>query len=299
MTTYLVGWDRSPSAEKALLFTVEIARPTGGRLVLWYAVDVPKTYRLLTSYGGAVDPSIHQEMNRWLAQVKAHAESILRSRAHAIQVPDLSVTVEVWTGDLYEGLMDAVQRYDAGWVVLGRGQDPHRLGSFALKVLRSTLRPVAVVPETYEPTGPKVIVVPVDWTIRKSAALPLALDLADRHGSEVHLVHVIETYLRDAPAVMETAVEQMVRDSLDEWYRQQAVTTDRPVRQAFRRATDAATGILEYVAEVHGDLVVMDSHARGPLMHLMLGSVAEKVLQRATVPVVVTKPESGVGSLGP
>ncbi len=293
MTTYLVGWDRSPSAEKALLFTVETARRTGGRLVLWYAVDVPKTYRLLTSYGGAMDPSIHQEMSRWLDQVKAHAEGVLRSRAHTIEVPNLSVTVEVWTGDLYEGLMDAVQRYDADWIVLGRGQDPHRLGSFALKVLRSTLRPVAVVPETYEPVGLRVIVVPVDWTIRKSAALPLALDLATCHNAEVHLVHVIETYLPDIPAVMEAAVEQMVRDSLDEWYRQQAIATDRTVHQAFRRAADAGTGILQYATEVHADLIVMDSHARGPLMHLMLGSVAEKVLQRATVPVIVTKPEGG------
>jgi len=293
MTTYLVGWDRSPSAEKALLFTVEMARRTGGRLVLWYAIDVPKTYRLLTGYGGAVDPSIHQEMARWLDQVKAHAEVVLQSRAHSIEAPNLSVTVEVWTGDLYEGLMDAVQRYDAGWIVLGRGQDPHRLGSFALKVLRSTLRPVAVVPETYEPVGLRVVVVPVDWTVRKSAALPLALDVATRHDAEVHLVHVIETYLRDVPAVMEAAVEQMVRDSLDEWYRQQAIPTDRTVHRAFRRAADAGTGILEYAAEVHADLIVMDSHARGPLMHLMLGSVAEKVLQRAAVPVIITKPEGG------
>ncbi|MCS7312754.1 MAG: universal stress protein [Acidobacteria bacterium] len=293
MTTYLVGWDRSTSAEKALLFTVEIARQRGGQVVLWYAVDVPKTYRLLTSHGRAIDPSIHQEMNRWLDQVKAHAESLLRSRAHTIKAPDLSVTVEVWTGDLYEGLMDAVQRYDADWIVLGRGQDPHRLGSFALKVLRSTLRPVAVVPETYEPVGLHVIVVPVDWTIPKSAALPLALDLATRYTAEVHLVHVIETYLRDVPVALEAAVEQMVRDSLDEWYRQQAVPTDRTVHQAFRRATDAGTGILAYATEVGADLIVMDSHARGPLMHLMLGSVAEKVLQRATVPVIVTKPEGG------
>ncbi len=293
MTTYLVGWDRSPSAEKALLWTVEMARPTGGRLVLWYAVDVPKTYRLLTGYGGPVGPSIQQEMDRWLDQVRTHAEGVLRSRAQAIQVPNLSVAVEVWTGDLYEGLMEAVQRYDADWVVLGRGQDPHRLGSFALKVLRSTLRPVAVVPETYEPAGLRVIVVPVDWTIRKSAALPLALDVAARHTAEVHLVHVIETYLRDVPAALEAAVEQMVRDSLDEWYRQQAIATDRAVHSAFRRAADAGTGILQYAAEVHADLVVMDSHARGPLMHLMLGSVAEKVLQRAPVPVIVTKPEGG------
>ncbi|GBC84843.1 hypothetical protein HRbin11_01278 [bacterium HR11] len=293
MTTYLVGWDRSPSAEKALLFAVEMARRTGGRLILWYAVDIPKTYRLLTSYGGAVDPSLHQEMHRWLDEVRTHAESVLRTRAHAIEAPNLSVAVEVWTGDLYEGLMDAVQRYDADWIVLGRGQDPHRLGSFALKVLRSTLRPVAVVPETYEPVGLRVIVVPVDWTVRRSAALPLALDLAERYAAEVHLVHVIETYVPDVPAVMEAAVEQMVRDSLDEWYRQQAVPPGRTVQKAFRRAADAGTGILQYATEVHADLIVMDSHARGPLLHLMLGSVAEKVLQRAMVPVIVTKPEGG------
>ena len=55
------------------------------------------------------------------------------------------------------------------------------------------------------------------------------------------------------------------------------------------RVGDAFVEILRYAADNAIDLIVMGTHGRGPVEHLLLGSVAEKVVRKASCPVLTVK----------
>ena len=70
------------------------------------------------------------------------------------------------------------------------------------------------------------------------------------------------------------------------------VDHDITVIPAVRRGASAAFAIVDYAQELAVDLIVMGTHGRGPIGHLLIGSVAEKVIRLSPCPVLtVRQPE--------
>ena len=59
------------------------------------------------------------------------------------------------------------------------------------------------------------------------------------------------------------------------------------------RIGDPGTKIVEYAREIKADLIVMPSHGRTGIKHLLLGSVAERVIRLAECPVMVRRTPKG------
>lgn len=132
------------------------------------------------------------------------------------------------------------------------------------------------------------IVVGVDFSPAGDRALREAVAVALHVGARLHLVHAIHLPTPLAP-LDELRVEEHV------W----ALAGS----ELARRAEDAATGGLAVSSEVRSglpadmlcevarerraDLLVVGSHGRSPLAHLVLGSVAERTLRHAPCPVLV------------
>ena len=57
-----------------------------------------------------------------------------------------------------------------------------------------------------------------------------------------------------------------------------------------RVSAATADAIVEYARKAHVDVIVVGTHGRGPVAHLFLGSVAEKVVRTAPCPVLVVRP---------
>jgi len=72
---------------------------------------------------------------------------------------------------------------------------------------------------------------------------------------------------------------------------QQNVNPDTSIRQVVRLGNPAAE-ICKFVAEEHVDLVVMATHGRTGFRHVLMGSVAEKVIRMSTAPVLTVKPRA-------
>jgi nucleotide-binding universal stress UspA family protein len=70
---------------------------------------------------------------------------------------------------------------------------------------------------------------------------------------------------------------------------EQNVSPDTRIRQIVRLGNPSAE-ICRFVAEEHVDLVVMATHGRTGLKHVLMGSVAEKVVRMSTAPVLTVKP---------
>jgi nucleotide-binding universal stress UspA family protein len=146
-------------------------------------------------------------------------------------------------------------------------------------------------------TGP--ILCAVDFSDDSEAALLWACNQAGLTGSTLVLLHVVHDpaaspgfYRRpggDWPRPLTEVAEEMQREFLGK------VRRDNPRQTALQfLETRIVAGlppsrIVEVAAEIGASLIVVGSRGRTGLPHVMLGSVAERVVQIATVPVTVVK----------
>jgi nucleotide-binding universal stress UspA family protein len=141
------------------------------------------------------------------------------------------------------------------------------------------------------------ILVPTDFSTTADAALDYARVLAARFGAELRLLHVLEDqYLggsfagevyipepsnlraaltKEAEALLAKRVAPLRRESLQ-------VDAAVVVGRSFR-------AIVDHADEYGADLIVMGTHGRTGIPHLLLGSVAERIVRTATCPVLTVR----------
>jgi nucleotide-binding universal stress UspA family protein len=142
----------------------------------------------------------------------------------------------------------------------------------------------------------KTVLVPTDFSDASESALRFGKAMAEAFGASLHVVHVMEDLLAHAWAA-EVYVSSMpqLRDEIEKESRQRlgALLTDGE-KQQFRAETALLAGnpfleIIRYAKAHDVDLIVMGTHGRGPIAHMLLGSVAEKVVRKSPCPVLTVR----------
>ncbi|MCA9676924.1 MAG: universal stress protein [Kofleriaceae bacterium] len=148
----------------------------------------------------------------------------------------------------------------------------------------------------------KTLLVPHDFSPCAEKALSLAVDLARQEGGAIVLVHVthLPPGLTADAMLSDGATGQLVR--VDAYARNGA--TERlegiaaPLRETGLQITtrttlgDVADEILDVARDIDADIIVMGTHGRTGLKHLFLGSMTEKVLREASIPVLTVRVEA-------
>ncbi len=136
-------------------------------------------------------------------------------------------------------------------------------------------------------TVSNMILVPIDFEPASMKALGIAKDLASRMGGEVVIVHVYQlpvyTYPGLEPSLMpgfHSEVTSAAERAVSSLAQQEGNL------RAILRQGDPATEILAAADEFKASMIVMGTHGRQGLAHLILGSVAERVLRKSNVPVL-------------
>jgi nucleotide-binding universal stress UspA family protein len=130
-------------------------------------------------------------------------------------------------------------------------------------------------------------------------AFGYAKTLAELFGTRLYLLHVIENPTSSIYGRVEgdyLAMEANAREKAWQWLRAygQRELLDYGNHEALVREGEILTKILETAEEKRVGTIVMGTHGRTGLAHLLLGSVAEKVIRSATCPVyVVRSPNRG------
>lgn len=138
------------------------------------------------------------------------------------------------------------------------------------------------------------ILCPVDFSEHSKAALRMARDLAREHGGRLTVLHVVEPILypveygmAPVPAEdLETTVTRNARERLEELVKEEVGGEPVETRVVFGAAWQEICRIAE---EEGFDLIVLATHGLTGLKHLLLGSVAERVVRHAPCPVLTVK----------
>lgn len=141
------------------------------------------------------------------------------------------------------------------------------------------------------------ILVPTDFSSHSAAALDYARGLARRFGAKVHLLHVVEDQLVTGPFGAEFGVPHppgtltVLLDEARAALEESLTDEDRLELHVTGEAVvgTVAKTIVRYAAENGFDLIVMGTHGRGGISHLVMGSVAEHVVRSAPCPVLTVR----------
>jgi nucleotide-binding universal stress UspA family protein len=140
------------------------------------------------------------------------------------------------------------------------------------------------------------ILFPCDLTDNSSKVLPYVLSMAEKFGSQIYLLHVVqdlqkwgnvfiphsstEVYQKEAMQGAEKAMNRVCEEQLK-------------TCPNFKRGIvsgDPSSKILETIVSEDIDLVVRGTHGRKGLEHAIFGSVAENVVKKSPVPVLIVNP---------
>jgi nucleotide-binding universal stress UspA family protein len=144
---------------------------------------------------------------------------------------------------------------------------------------------------------PKKILVPLDGSVSSEAVLPHVAALAECTGAKIVLLRVLPT------KVGETLLVNSVPSGIPPTsHRDERVEAERYLgRIAYEYLTNTldtrlevcggptAETILDYASGNGADLIAMTTHGRGGMAHLVMGSVAERVVRESHLPVLLVR----------
>jgi nucleotide-binding universal stress UspA family protein len=140
------------------------------------------------------------------------------------------------------------------------------------------------------------ILCPVDFSEFTDQILDYAVTIAKRFDSELHLIHVIpnlnyftpyESFLTPENLV---AIERNIKGEVEKDFDKITKKIDLPFKRIIKTGVTFVE-IIDYIKEHGVDLVVMGTHGRSGIEHILIGSVAEKVVRKSPCPVLTVRPK--------
>lgn len=144
-------------------------------------------------------------------------------------------------------------------------------------------------------TTVKSILVPTDFSETSYAALNYAIGMAQAFGAQLYLMHVPgELGIGFEANFPVGRFETAARERLDALLSQEEIERLRP-EYALRLGTPA-TEIVRYADARDVDMIIMGTHGRSGVAHLLMGSVAEQVVRTAPCPVLLVRHPKGASA---
>jgi nucleotide-binding universal stress UspA family protein len=140
------------------------------------------------------------------------------------------------------------------------------------------------------------ILAPTDFSEPSAQGLRSALELAEAFGAKLLLLHVVEPPPYPVEGIVPSRVGATLLDDLE---RQAANDLAQMLPEARGSRVEVTRSvvvgipyrkIVEVAETEKSDLIVMTTHGRTGLSHLVMGSVAEKVVRTASCPVLTVRP---------
>lgn len=121
-------------------------------------------------------------------------------------------------------------------------------------------------------------------------------------GAQLRLLHAVDVRMTASPDIMgglaPMSYDPGLLETVEQGDARQLAGLVQPGESHEQLVGDPVSGLLDAAQAWQADLLVVGTHARGPLEHFFLGSTAEKLVARSPVPVLTVRRPSGRGATG-
>ena len=295
MWKLLVPVDFCHGCTNAFNLALSLAKKQNSKIYLSHIISDPQI----------IDPlyasDIHQKMS--FEEIKGKIEKemgeVYIKKARGISEIDTLIT----KGYAASEIVESAKKIEADLIVMAthaRKILKHAfIGSIAEKVLRTSPCPVLTTKLgneiNFDKFDVKNILVPVDFSEHSEKGFKLSVKLARLFNARIHILYVLQPisfypyyygeYFSSEGVIIK--MEEEVKDRLESLIREKGegykdITYKIQIGEPFQ-------DILEKGKSIKADLIVMGTHGRTGFSHLLMGSVAERVVRLAECPVLTVK----------
>jgi nucleotide-binding universal stress UspA family protein len=308
LRSIVVPLDGSKLAEHALPVAGAIAGAARARvrLVLVHQLPPPPMDNATAGLYVSIEAAIRQSQRDYLRHVAVRLRDAWGIRVTTV-IPEgpIAPTLAAWIDDVGA---DLVVMTTHGRGAIGRAF----VGSIADHVVRTAEAPVVLVgpdaggakPAVPKGWRPREILVPLDGSPLAETALPPAVELARLFRAPITLVQVIQplSVATDPPMAFPAVHDEQITAIRRREAQDYLDSTAERLRGDGVEVSGAATigwsvagTLLELARPERTGLLAMATHGRGGLKRLIVGSVADKLVRAAEVPVLVVRPKGRRG----
>lgn len=272
----LVPTDFSEEAHHAFEVAVVLARKTGAAIKLLHVLEAPYMTDFRTT-GEIVAPDGMQQM--YVMQMLGATKERMKKLLHAVPHQGIDVVEEVDVSRVISKIKRTIQEDNVDLVVMGSkgssGLDEFLVGSNTEKVVRSAACPVLTIKDRNPQFNVKNIVLASDFKREVGQAMEHFKIFQRLFEAKLHLVYI------NTPGAFESS---------GNLHRKLEETAQRYGLQHYTvnvyNDTLEEDGILHFAQDIRADLIMLATHGRTGLSHLLSGSIAEDLVNHTTIPVL-------------
>lgn len=300
----MVPLDGSSFAEAVIPLAAELARKSGATLhmvLVHRELDAERVGDVSPLFFHEIDERIHGQEQSYLVEAAVNARAV-----HGVRVVE-----KILRGQVVETLQRHVAANHIDVVIMsthGRGGVQRAwLGSVTDALIRSLPVPVLALHVEAPSGGPHVtrptqhILAATDGSAIGDNAFRAALALSKLLGARCTLIRAVAPVIPAYPTFVGETLAYAGGEMVDlapamllsmSTYETLALEAGVPLVTRVMVDTRPADAILRCAAETGADLITLGTHGRNPVARWLLGSVADKVVRGATIPVLVCPAET-------
>jgi len=301
----LVPVDFSVHSREAVKAAMEIKRNFEAKLIFHHVFDITELLGLgWTVYGESLEGEA-------VTRMEDDSKKELDRFINEMEIPTDEVDLLVSRGKPFVEIVRVARDEKVDMVVMGthgrKGIELLLLGSNAEKVVRKAPCSVMTIRHREDhpprPFPANTILVPTDFSLTSERAMSMAINIAAACSGKIILMHVFSDF-KIGEAVNWTSYvstpiseaeigDEIVKRAYEELDTFVGKFPVGDVKVETRVVEDRPyEGIVSMAQEENANLIVMGTHGRTGISHLLMGSTAEKVVRTALCPVLTVKPRN-------
>ncbi|MCE7059408.1 universal stress protein [Dyadobacter sp. CY343] len=266
MKNILVPCDFSKASEQALRFAIEIATLSQGEVTVLHVINLTPNYIETLE----TNPYYVDSMSI-LAELKRQAAADFDELRQKVDTGNIPVKLAIEQGLFNHAILKSIHKQHADLVVMATngtsGLSEILVGSNTEKIVRSSPVPVFAVHKNQKVDQIKNIIFPTTIELNKSGLIEKVKALQGFFNARLYLLHVKTPESKQKDQELKMALTNFARFYELENY-----------LAVVKQAKTEEEGIIRFARQLEFSIVAMSTHGHTGLTHLMLGSIAENVV---------------------